>query len=205
MEQWIETRFGERYHRIDIMLTGWMARRGVLLLRISLGFVFLWFGVLKFFPGFSPAEALAGDTIELVTFGLLDRRLAILILATWETLIGLGLISGFAMRATLALLFVQMPGTVLPLFFFPELTFHDPPLLLTLEGQYIIKNAVLVSAGLVIGATVRGGRLLADLGDIPDPMSTASAGGAPAAGSTEPAGDEQRTDPSISAGTAAQR
>jgi uncharacterized membrane protein YphA (DoxX/SURF4 family) len=166
MEQWIENRFGERYHRVDIMLTRWMARRGVLLLRVSVGIVFFWFGVLKFFPGFSPAEALAGDTIELMTFGLLDRRIAILILATWETLIGLGLIFGFAMRVTLALLFVQMPGTIMPLFFFPELTFHDPPLVLTLEGQYIVKNAVLVSAGLVIGATVRGGRLLADLSEV---------------------------------------
>jgi uncharacterized membrane protein YkgB len=176
MEQWIENRFGERYHRVDIALTRWMARRGILLLRVSVGIVFFWFGILKFFPGASPAEALAGDTIELMTFGLLDRRLAILILAVWETAIGLGLVFGIAMRTTLALLFVQMPGTVMPLFFFPELTFHDAPFVLTLEGQYIIKNAVLVSAGLVIGATVRGGRLLADFAE---PTASGSSGDAP--------------------------
>ena len=163
MEKWIENKLGERYHRIDIALTTWMARRGILLLRVSLGVIFVWFGVLKFFPATSPAEVLAGDTIEFLTFGLLDRRLALVILAAWETLIGLGLITGIAMRTTLALLFIQMPGTVMPLFVFPELTFADPPFVLTIEGQYIIKNAVLVSAGLVIGATVRGGRLLADL------------------------------------------
>jgi uncharacterized membrane protein YkgB len=163
MEEWIENRLGERYHRVDIALTRWMARRGILLMRVSLGVVFVWFGVLKFFPATSPAEALAGDTIEWMTLGLLDRRVALLILATWETVIGLGLITGYAMRVTLALLFIQMPGTVLPLFVFPELTFANPPFVLTLEGQYIVKNAVLVTAGLVIGATVRGGRLLAEL------------------------------------------
>mgnify|MGYP001821331971 CR=1 FL=1 len=184
MEQWIENRLGERYHRIDIALTRWMARRGIFLLRVSVGVVFLWFGLLKFVPGFSPAEALAGDTIELMTFGLLDPRVALLILAAWETVIGLGLISGVAMRATLALLFVQMPGTVMPLFFFPELTFLDPPFILTLEGQYIIKNAVLVSAGLVIGATVRGGRLLAELPE--------SAGADPAHPGAASAGHESR-------------
>ncbi len=155
----------DRYEQIDLSLTRWMARRGILLLRVSLGIIFFWFGALKFFPGMSPAEALASDTISLMTMGLLDPVVAIRILATWECLIGIGLISGAYMRTTLALLFVQMPGTVMPLFFFPELTFHDPPLQLTLEGQYIIKNAVLVSAGLVIGATVRGGYLKSEAGD----------------------------------------
>lgn len=157
-----DPRILDRYERIDLLLTNWMAQSGILLLRVSLGVVFLWFGALKFFPGMSPAEALASDTISLLTGGILDPVVAIRILATWECVIGLGLISGVFMRATLALLFLQMPGTLLPLFFFPELTFHDAPFLLTLEGQYIIKNAVLVSAGLVIGATVRGGRLLSE-------------------------------------------
>lgn len=153
----------EQFDRFDRFLTGWMARWGVTLLRVSLGVTFLWFGALKFFPGASPAEALAGDTIEVMTFGLLDPRVSLLILAVWETLIGVGLILGKAMRATLFLLFVQMPGTVMPFFFFPELTFQDFPFVLTMEGQYIIKNAVLVSAAFVIGATVRGGRLVAEV------------------------------------------
>ncbi|HSL94713.1 MAG TPA: hypothetical protein VLA35_02175, partial [Thermoleophilia bacterium] len=55
------------FERTDVALTGWMARHGVTLLRLSLGAVFLWFGALKFFPDLSPAQSLAGDTIEKLT------------------------------------------------------------------------------------------------------------------------------------------
>lgn len=150
------------FDRIDRRITRWMARYGILLLRISLGLVFFWFGVLKFFPGLSPAQALATDTIELLTFGLIPPSVSILMLATWETLIGLGLIFGVFMRVTLLLLFLQMPGTILPVFFFPEVVFTQFPYALTLEGQYIVKNVVLISAGLVVGATVRGGFLISE-------------------------------------------
>ncbi|MBK9053204.1 MAG: DoxX family membrane protein [Chloroflexi bacterium] len=148
------------FNRLDQHITHWMARYGVLLLRISLGIVFFWFGFLKFFPGLSPAQDLATRTIEILTFGLLRPQLSIYILATWECLIGLGLITGWFMRATLLLLFLQMMGTITPIFFFPAEVFTRIPYAPTLEGQYIIKNMVLISAGLVIGATVRGGRLV---------------------------------------------
>jgi uncharacterized membrane protein YphA (DoxX/SURF4 family) len=147
----------DRFDRIDGRITAWMARSGVTVLRISLGVVFFWFGFLKYFPGLSPAETLATDTISILTGGLVTPRAALPILATWECLIGLGLMTGRLLRATLLLLFLQMPGTLLPMVFFPELTFRSVPFVLTLEGQYIVKNLVLVSAGLVIGATVRGG------------------------------------------------
>lgn len=150
--------------RTDITLTRWMARYGVILLRVSLGSVFFWFGLLKFFPGLSPAQDLATRTISLLTFGLIPPQISLLILATWECLIGLGLVTGVWMRATLLLLFLQMLGTLTPLFFFPTETFTRVPYAPTLEGQYIIKNLVLVSAALVIGATVRGGALVADPG-----------------------------------------
>ena len=148
------------FDRIDRAITAWMARHGVRLLRISLGIVFLWFGVLKFFPGMSPASGLATRTMAILTFGKISSSVALLVLAVWESLIGLGLIFGVAMRATLFLLFVQMLGTITPLFFFPRETFTHFPYAPTLEGQYIIKNIVLVSAAIVIGATVRGGRIL---------------------------------------------
>lgn len=147
------------FNRIDRRITTWMARYGILLLRISLGLVFFWFGVLKFFPGLSPAQDLATRTIDLLTFGLVPPAAAINILATWECLIGLGLIFGLFMRVTLLLLFLQMVGTVSPVFLFPAEVFTRIPYAPTLEGQYIIKNLVLISAGLVIGATVRGGWL----------------------------------------------
>jgi uncharacterized membrane protein YkgB len=150
------------YHRVDDAITRWMARHGVRLLRISLGVVFFWFGALKFFPGLSPATELALKTIDTLTVGSVSPRVAITVLAIWETAIGLGLVFGVAMRATLLLLFVQMLGTITPIFLFPDLVFMRFPYAPTLEGQYIIKNVVLVSAGIVIGATVRGGDLVAE-------------------------------------------
>jgi uncharacterized membrane protein YkgB len=139
-----------------------MARYGVRLLRVSLGVVFFWFGFLKFFPGLSPAQDLATRTISLLTFGNVTPWAALIILATWESAIGLGLIFGLWMRATLFLLFVQMLGTITPLVLFPRETFYRFPYAPTLEGQYIIKNLVLISAGIAIGATVRGGALVSE-------------------------------------------
>ena len=143
------------FDRIDVRITRWMGQYGVLLLRISMGIVFLWFGALKFFPGLSPAADLAVRTITRLTFGLVSPELALFTLAAWECLIGLGLIFGVWMRGTLLLLFLQMMGTITPIFFFPQEVFTVIPYAPTLEGQYIFKNMVLISAGLVIGATVR--------------------------------------------------
>jgi uncharacterized membrane protein YphA (DoxX/SURF4 family) len=136
-----------------------MADNGITLLRISLGIVFLWFGLIKFVPGLSPADELATRTISVLTFGIVPPDVSRPLLALWESLIGLGLITGRFMRVTLLLLFLQMLGTITPLALFPAETWGQFPIAPTLEGQYIIKNLVLVSAGLVIGATVRGGGL----------------------------------------------
>jgi uncharacterized membrane protein YkgB len=149
MMQWIDG--------ADRAIVRWMGDNGVTILRLSLGVVFFWFGVLKYFPHASPAEILAGKTILVLTFGHVGPTYSLPILATWECLIGLGLITGVAKRITLLLLFAQMLGTLLPLFFFPAQTFTSIPFVPTLEGQYIVKNLVLISAGIVIGATVRGG------------------------------------------------
>lgn len=114
-------------NRLDLRLTEWMARNGILLLRVTLGIIFLWFGVLKFFPGLSPAQSLAGDTVAVLSFGLLSPAAAVAILAAWESLIGLGLLTGIARRGTLFLLWLQMLGTITPLFLFPELCFRVYP------------------------------------------------------------------------------
>jgi len=147
------------FDRLDRRITKVMADHGLMLLRLALGIVFLWFGALKYFPGASPAETLAGRTIETLTFGAIPQATAVVILATWEVAIGVGLLVGRWMRAVLLLLFVQMLGTITPLFLFPAETFTVFPIAPTLEGQYIIKNIVLVSAAIVLGATVRGGEL----------------------------------------------
>ena len=158
----MDTNFRNWFNHTDISITQWMSRNGILFLRISLGIVFLWFGVLKFFPGLSPAEDLAAQTIERLTFNIIAGTTALYILAIWESVIGLLLLLGIWMRLTLLLLFSQMIGTILPVFFFPQEVFTNFPLVPTLEGQYIIKNLVIISAGIVIGATVRGGNLVAE-------------------------------------------
>ena len=70
--------------------------------------------------------------------------------------IGIGLFLGRWMRAVLLLLFVQMLGTITPLFLFPAETLTIFPIAPTLEGQYIIKNVVIVASAIVLGATVGG-------------------------------------------------
>jgi len=104
---------------------------------------------------------LASRTIERLSGGHVGPPASIYILASWEVLIGLGLLAGKLLRVTLFLLFVQMAGTLLPLVFFPSETFSRFPYAPTLEGQYIIKNLVLIGAALVVGATVRGTTVLA--------------------------------------------
>ncbi len=151
--QTIEEKFIKKYfNEFDQFLTRWMANSGLQILRIGLGIIFFWFGMLKFFPGLSPAENLVRNTVY-----FMNPDLFIPILAAWETLIGLGLITGKFMRLTLLLLFLQMPGTVLPVFILPDVVWKTFPFGLTLEGQYIFKNLVLIGAGIVLGGTVRGG------------------------------------------------
>lgn len=152
----------DRFTTLDRRVTAWLGLHGVNLSRISLGIIFLWFGALKFSPGLSPAADLASQTIELVTFGTVPRDAGLVVLAAWETLIGIGLLTGRFLRITLLLLAVQMVGTLLPLVLFPRETFVVFPLAPTLEGQYIIKNLVLVSAAAVVGATLRGKGLAPD-------------------------------------------
>jgi len=155
----------ERFDHLDRRITRWMARYGLLLLRLGLGVVFLWFGALKLVPDLSPAQDLAARTISMLSLGLLPASVSVPLLAIWECAIGLGLIIGRLMRVTILLLLVQMLGTLTPLVLLPAETWTIFLLAPTLEGQYIIKNIVLVSAALVIGATVRGGYVLAEPGD----------------------------------------
>jgi len=143
------------FNRIDRRVSAWMSKYGLLLLRLSIGIVFFWFGILKFFPGLSPAQDLAIRTIDLLSFGLVSGKIALYILAAWEVLVGIGLLTGIYMRITLFLLFLQMIGTMSPVFLFPAEVFTKIPHAPTLEGQYIIKNLVIISAGIVLGATVR--------------------------------------------------
>jgi uncharacterized membrane protein YkgB len=144
----------KQFSSIDRTITSWMARMGITLLRVSVGIVFVWFGALKLVPGLSPAEDLIRATLP-----FLPMAFFIPFLGIWEVAIGLGFISGRFTRATILLMFLQMLGAASPLVLRPDWVFKVFPFALTLEGQYIVKNAVLISAALVVGATVRGGRL----------------------------------------------
>jgi uncharacterized membrane protein YphA (DoxX/SURF4 family) len=156
---------GKNFHKIDIAITRWMSAKGLVILRLSIGIVFFWFGILKFFEGLSPAEDIAVRTISTMTFGLIGDKVILYGLATWEVLIGIGLIFRIFLRETLLLLYLQMLGTFMPIFIFPGEVFHIFPISFTLEGQYIVKNIVLLSAGIVLGATVRGGTLVPEVSD----------------------------------------
>lgn len=153
----ITRRLSVNFNKADTIIVEWMARHGLTLLRISVGIVFFWFGALKLFPGASPAETLVRETLP-----FLPMEMFLPVLAIWEMVIGLGFITGKFMRLTILLLLFQMIGAASPIVLNPAAVFVKFPFVLTLEGQYIVKNAVLVSAAFVIGATVRGGRLLAE-------------------------------------------
>jgi uncharacterized membrane protein YkgB len=131
----------------DAWLRPFLARIGVPLLRISLGVVFLWFGLLKILD-VSPVSGLVARTIY-----WFDPDVVVPALGVVEVFVGLCLLAGRLMRLALPLLVLQMAGTFLVLVLLPDIAFRDGnPLLLTVEGEFVVKNLVLLSAGLVIGS-----------------------------------------------------
>lgn len=127
-----------------------LERHSVTLLRVSIGVIFLWFGVLKFFTGLSPAEQIAIHTLQRLTLGLLSPAVLLAGLATFETLIGLCFTTGCLPRLALPLLLLHMAGTALPFLMFPAETFTHLPYAPTFLGQYILKNLIIVSSTLVL-------------------------------------------------------
>jgi uncharacterized membrane protein YkgB len=139
---------------LDARIARTMARYGHPALRVSLGIIFVWFGALK--PlGLSPAEPLLLATVAWLP--ILTPMGWLVAIGWWEVIIGIGFIFRRTTRIAVALLALQMGGTFLPLIMLPEVTFQPGgiPLLLTMEGQYIIKNLLIISAAIVLGGTVR--------------------------------------------------
>jgi uncharacterized membrane protein YkgB len=127
-----------------------MSLNGVRLLRYALAIVFIWFGLLKV-VGASPVSDLVAGTVYWV-----PPEFFLSMLGVWETVIGLGLFFALALRLTLLLLWLQMLGTFLVLIVRPDIAFQGGNLLLlTTEGEFVVKNLVLIAAGLVVGSTVR--------------------------------------------------
>jgi uncharacterized membrane protein YphA (DoxX/SURF4 family) len=141
---------------VDRRLAGFMRRWGVLALRLSLAVIFIWFGILKPF-GLSPAGPLVRATVGWMP--LLSPDAWVAVIGWWEVGIGLTFLFHRTLRIAIALLALQMAGTLLPLVLLPHVTFQAGyiPYVPTLEGQYIIKNLLIISAALVVGGTVRDG------------------------------------------------
>ncbi len=138
------------WDRLDRAMIRFMRVHGVRLLRIALGIVFVWFGALKI-VGRSPVGELVAQTVY-----WLSPAFFVPFLGVWEVIVGLGLLSGVALRLTLLLFWLQMAGTFLVLVLRPGLAFQaSNPLLLTTLGEFVVKNLVLIAAGLVIGSTLR--------------------------------------------------
>ena len=139
---------------LDKRISDTMARAGVPALRVSLAIIFIWFGILK--PmGLSPAASLVEATVGWMPFFTASQWVSII--GWWEVAIGVTFLFRPTLRIAIALMFLQMGGTFLPLVLLPQVTFQAGryPFVPTMEGQYIIKNLLIISAALVVGGTVR--------------------------------------------------
>jgi uncharacterized membrane protein YphA (DoxX/SURF4 family) len=148
-----------RLSAIELACHRWLVTYSMAILRVSVGAVFLGFGLLKFFPGVSPAQSLVEATTNILTFGLVPAAVALVAVATLETIIGLCLISGRGMRGAIYLLVVQLVGILSPIVLLPGRLFSGAGIAPTLEGQYVLKDIIIVGAALVLATTVLGGRL----------------------------------------------
>jgi uncharacterized membrane protein YphA (DoxX/SURF4 family) len=144
------TEYRERLDALDATLTSGMDRWSVPALRVAVGVVFIWFGALKVL-GVSPAADLVASTVY-----ILPPEFFVPVLGVWEVLIGICLLYPPLTRAGLLLLALQLPGTFLPMVLLPEVVYTTFPYGLTVEGQYIVKNLVIIAGALVLGSTVRG-------------------------------------------------
>lgn len=135
--------------RIDAVLIPWLRRWSVPLLRGALGVVFVWFGALKVLD-VSPVSDLVADTVYWV-----DPSWLVPVLGGVEIIIGLGLLLRRGLRLVLAALVLQLAGTFLVFAVRPEVAFQDGnPFLLSVLGEFVIKNLVLLTAALVVGSTI---------------------------------------------------
>lgn len=135
---------------IDDRIIDWMRQTGTTFLRYAVAVIFIWFGMLKVMDA-SPASALIENTIYLA-----DPSWFVPFLGIWEVAIGICFLIRPLLRVGIGLLAPQMVGTFLPLIVLPGVVYQGGnPFLLTMEGQYIVKNLLIIGAALVLGSTVR--------------------------------------------------
>ena len=151
-----------RFDQLDTTMNQWLVANSIGILRFCMGLVFLGFGILKFFPGISPIEELATRTTTVLTFGFLSGHSAMNFVAGLECIIGICFLSGRFLRVGVWLLAAQMIGAMSPLLFFPGELFSGPLHAPSLVAQYILKDIILVAAGMVIASTWTGARITAE-------------------------------------------
>jgi putative oxidoreductase len=129
----------------DEAIITFLHRWSIAALRVALGLVFIWFGALKLF-GVSPVIPMLRQT-----YGFLPVTLFAPLLGVWEVLVGGGLIFKRALRLTVVLLCLHLIGTFVAIWLDPELFFlNSNLLLLTANGEFVVKNLVLITSALVI-------------------------------------------------------
>jgi len=139
------------FKKLDLGISRQMNKWGIPAIRISFAIIFFWFGILKPF-GLSAAEELLKATVAWLPLGEPETWLKII--GWWEVVIGLSFLFRSTTRIAIALLLLQMVGTFMPLIFLPDITFQNGNYFLpTLEGQYIIKNVMIISGALILGGT----------------------------------------------------
>jgi putative oxidoreductase len=120
------------------------------MLRISLGLVFVWFGALKI-ANLTPVGALVAGTVP-----WLDPAWFVPLLGAVEVVVGIALIAGRRLTAVSCVMVAHLTGTLLVFVMQPHVAFkHGNPLLLTTEGEFVLKNVVLISAGLVLASRLQ--------------------------------------------------
>ena len=141
-------RHRSRLDRFDRGVTSWMHQHSHRLERRAIGALFAWFGLNKLL-GFKSATSIIAETVYLGTPDSTARLLGL-----WELAIGLCLVIYPLARVGLGLLAIRLPGTMLALILKADVCWHQP-FVPTIQGQYLIKDVVLITAAMVIGGTLR--------------------------------------------------
>ena len=124
-----------RLLHVENVLHHQFVAHSVAVLRVAVGLVFLGFGVLKYFPGVSPAQNLTEATTHILFFRLIPGRVCMIFVATLECFIGAALIAGRPMRVAIWLLATEFVGILSPLVLLPARLFSGPHHAPTLEGS----------------------------------------------------------------------
>ncbi|MEN8139707.1 MAG: hypothetical protein ABFR97_00610 [Thermodesulfobacteriota bacterium] len=133
---------------IDKKILAAFYRHGHAIHRISLGLIFIWFGLLKPF-GEKTTTSLLAHTIY-----FFPPEYILPLLGWWEVAIGVTLLVKKLIKYSVILQFIRIPGTILAFFVHPDICFVHFPYVPSPEGQYLLKDIIILFAGIAIAGTV---------------------------------------------------